>query len=529
MWLEFFLENLNFALGMISSLVFFSVAWLYFDAWIERKGIKEIFLWSGFLFLSASFVVSAIKIDSSILPVSVLGQNLGNALFLIFRILGYSFLIINLLITPLIPKPKIKNTENLSVSFMGIPVTGLTGFLLPVLSVLVGFLYLRRATIGLENHLKSVSLVFFILSISEILSLGFLLQNTDNIMLYDLVAPFGIIWILHKILILIATLILGKWAFGYLLKRLLSQLFIIINTGVLVVFLITTITFTALLVRQIQRDTLLHLTSDVKVLAFAIDSRKSEILSDAQVLSVDPSIAEAVKEKSYSSLADISESFLVTKKVSSLIIVDKNGQVYSRGEDKDRIKDSISEEVVVKEALKGKSVTSSVVSESVLAPNVSLKGASPIRSDGEIIGAVIVGVSIDNSFLDGIKKTTGLDASIYGDNKVSATTLLGPDGKTRLLGIEENNNNIRLAVIERGESISGSISVLNTPYYAAYYPLKDLGNNSIGMIFVGEPQIDALKTIARSIELTFLITALLLALSILPTYLISRYISNQFK
>ena len=128
-----------------------------------------------------------------------------------------------------------------------------------------------------------------------------------------------------------------------------------------------------------------------------------------------------------------------------------------------------------------------------------------------------------------MKKATGLEASIYGDNKISATTLIGSDGKTRLNGISEENKNIKSKVLGKGEAYEGGISFANVPYYASYLPLKDIDNNPVGMLFVGSRQIGVLQTAARSIELTFIIAAFLLVFSVIPAIIISKYISRQLE
>ena len=41
MWLQFFLENLRFAINLFAGFVFFAVGWLYFDVRQEKRNQKE--------------------------------------------------------------------------------------------------------------------------------------------------------------------------------------------------------------------------------------------------------------------------------------------------------------------------------------------------------------------------------------------------------------------------------------------------------------------------------------------------------
>jgi ABC-type spermidine/putrescine transport system permease subunit I len=62
-----------------------------------------------------------------------------------------------------------------------------------------------------------------------------------------------------------------------------------------------------------------------------------------------------------------------------------------------------------------------------------------------------------------------------------------------------------------------------------YQPLKDINNNVIGMLFIGQPQSSVLQSASRSIQLTFIVAVALLALAIVPAYWMSRYIARQLE
>ena len=183
----------------------------------------------------------------------------------------------------------------------------------------------------------------------------------------------------------------------------------------------------------------------------------------------------------------------------------------------------------LKKALLGDFGTSIVVKDGALAPEVSVRTSSPVKSGDKIVGAVMIGVALDNTFVDGIKGATGLEAGIYGDNSLSATTIMAAGGKSRHLGIKMENKTIKEKVLQKGTSYSGPVSFLSTPYFAAYLPLKDVDNNPVGILFVGKPQVGVLQAAGRSIELTFILAAAMLILAICPAYFISRNLANQLK
>ena len=144
------------------------------------------------------------------------------------------------------------------------------------------------------------------------------------------------------------------------------------------------------------------------------------------------------------------------------------------------------------------------------------------------MGTATVGLTIDSAFVDGIRQSTILDSAMYAGNKVSATTFTAPDdGVTRMIGITETNSSIEDAVREEGQDYKGSVSILNQQFLAVFSPLKDTNNNVIGMLFIGIPQTSVLQTAGHAVEMTFLVTAILLILTIIPAYLISKHIARQ--
>ena len=134
---------------------------------------------------------------------------------------------------------------------------------------------------------------------------------------------------------------------------------------------------------------------------------------------------------------------------------------------------------------------------------------------------------MDNAFVSGVKKATGLDSSIYAGNTVSATTFLAPDGISRWIGLKETSSPVIKSVLNRGQTFKGALSFQNRQFLAVFMPLKDVNNNVIGMLFIGQPQVSVLQTAGRAVELTFVVTALLLILTFLPAYFIAKNIAKQ--
>lgn len=523
--IQFLLINAHFTANLFAALVCFAVSWLYFDAWLGHKDLRESTKSLGFFLLSLSFVVHAATVDQSVLESSIFAGESLSLITSFLRISGYIILIVGQMVNPLLPLPKYRFES--SAAILGIPLANYPLFSLPILAVFTGFLYIRRATTGLEHHLKPISYSFYLLGVAEVISLSAVFRGTANVDLENLVSPFSLVWIIEHIVLIISMLLLGRWVWGYLIKRLETQLFMIFTSTTLIIFLLTAVFFTTVSIVNLRRDILSNLKINVALLEFSIDSKKSETLSDAQVIAQNQNIVDALKDRDTSKLSEITQRTLLAKNQAFLTIVSSTGEIVIRADDPEKIGGSLSGDLLVSRALGGQDSTGLITTDGVTAPNVSVRAAVPIRQGNDILGAAVVGRQIDNAFVDGLKEATGLDASIYGDNVRSATTFVAPDGKSRYIGIKEETEKIKQTVLIDGDIYSGDVNILNIPYLSVFSPINNSEEQPVGMLFVGRPQSDTIKSAGELIEQTFLVTVILLATSIVPSYFISNYIIDQ--
>ncbi len=536
---QFLLENFHFALNLFAALVFFAVGWLYLDAYFAAKPKRELIKIAGLFILSFAFLISSTYIEQTILADSLFNTNLIFYSATLFKILGYLLVGAGLIIEPIQKRPVYDKAQSnpeekaqvflVSGAFFALSLKAFGIIFVPITSLLVFLLLLKRATIGLEKHLRPMAIGFLFIVLSDFFGLYKLFQNTNSIFIYKIVQPFGALWILSQIALFLGTVVLAIWVFSYLLRRIQTQVFMIFNISVLIIFLVTTVSFTFLLLNNLRDNALSHLGTDVNVVKYAISSKQSETLSDAELVAQTPGIQTAIAQNESSILKTIVVSNLVSRRESFLVILASTGAVLARGEDSEKIGDSLSNDPMFELAMRGQNASSVVSTDGALAPVVSIRSAAPVKDGKNIIGVVMLGTNIDNAFVDGLKKSTGLNVSVYGGNILSATTFVAADGKTRIVGVKEDNNKIVKTVLNDNKNYSGGVSVLNVPYFAAYAPLDDLNNNPVGMLFVGQEQVSVIRAASKSIEYTFLISVLFILISVLPSYLVAKFISEQFK
>lgn len=525
MWIPFILENIHFAVHLFAALVFFAVFWLYYDAWLAKREHKVTVKLLGFFLLSVSFIIEAIVIETTIISAPLFFGVSPALIASTVRMFAYVALIAGLVMDPIQGVP----TDSRAGGFVALGAgTALLHAFEPVGAAVVGFLYLKRATVGLEDHLKPLSWSFFLLSMSELVGLFSLFQSSTNVWVFQFVAPFGPVWITSLALLIASTVVLCIWVFGYLLKQFQAQLFMMYTTTILAIFLITTVSFTGLLLSNMEAEARRQIETDVRVLDFALGSQREQLVADAQSIAATQAIVTAIETNDRKTLGDVITNELLAKRFTNALIVSSSGQVLARGEDRDRIGDSVLQDSLVKRALLGESQTTIVSKDGVVAPDLTIQATAAIKgSDSTIIGVIVVGKGIDTAFVDGMKKTTGLDASVYGGDVVSATTFVSPDGLTRVVGMKEEHTVVTQSVLGKGELFAGTLPMRGVQYTSAFLPLKDVDSNPVGMLFVGRPQSAILQAAGSSIQYTFIITALLLVCSVFPAYYISKYIADQ--
>lgn len=534
---QFFGQNFHFVTGLFTALVCFAVFWLYFDAWTGRRMRKDLLKWLGFAALSVSYLCYAVLIEQPIFGgngITAVARSFDVAL----RLAGYVLIILGQIFDPLQPVPKTSGLElseesndehdassNLSLLFgVALPLK----FLLPLGALGVAWQYFRHATTGLERHLKPVAVAFAVFTVADLLDvIQTVYASTVNPIVYNLVAPFGWLWQAHQVVLLAGAVVLGIWVWRYLIDRFVTQLFMIFTVMIISVFLVITVCFTFLLTRNVQAEATTNLQTTARTLNYAVEAKEEQTKAAASIIGHDPAVVRAVAAGDHQALVATNTNVLSTYHLSSLIITDDTGKVLLRAQDPRHWADSISSDTLLRRALIGVDRTSVRVSSGLAAPQLNFISSYPIRDGkGQIIGAVLATIRGDNSMVDGIKKSTGLNSSLYAGNIRSATTLTTSSGK-RDIGTIEASTAVNKQVLQQGRLYSGPLTVLNQSYEGVYAPLKDVDNSVVGMLFVGRPEVEILALAGRSIQMTFAVATVLLILSILPAYLTARYLSRQ--
>lgn len=127
----------------------------------------------------------------------------------------------------------------------------------------------------------------------------------------------------------------------------------------------------------------------------------------------------------------------------------------------------------------------------------------------------------NSGLVDKISKVTGDSTTIFiGDTRV-ATTIRNEDN-SRAVNTKVSPE-VAEAVLVKGQQFSGESRVLTGKFFTAYTPIRDAGNNIIGMFFVGTSD-DNFNAGLAGLKLNFLLA---LVAGLLLAYALAFYVSKQ--
>lgn len=516
------LDNLDFLVNVILFLSLFATSWLHLDSWkLNKKKIFYLVRSIGFLFLAISFLASATRTNNELLIyISYISKIYGS--IAVFWSLANMKVLKNptKITAPVFLIPALPNLFEINKYLV---------FFIPIAYLPLIVSLFVRVKRGLEKQLSGLLISLVFLTSAEALKIFYFWSDSKNVFINNILSNQGQLSLLILATEAIAAFILIKWIWGYIRFRSGIQIFFT-NLGlILIIFIFTTLAFTYLLLNNIEDNILDGLKTNAKVGLYSIERLQFEAISNAKSIAVNSNLISALESNDRSGLFSITNKFMTDQNLDFLVVTDSRGRMITSAEDKEVRNVSFSEDPTFKSALSGKPLSTFYKKDGALAPTIEVRSSAPIFdiNNNEIIGTVITGFILDSPLLDGIKELTDMEITIYGDNIRSASTINLDQEKTRYIGVADNNSSISDSVIGKGSIWMGTMTIVNRPYYLVYLPLKNYEGKTIGMISVAKPQSVLTKLSESSIQTTFLISVILLVLSIAPSYFVSRNIEEN--
>lgn len=214
----------------------------------------------------------------------------------------------------------------------------------------------------------------------------------------------------------------------------------------------------------------------------AYKANSEKFLKEAQLIAQNPALIEAVIQQDHSAAAAIGKKLMEMAGSEFITITDEKGIVIARGHS-GKYGDDVNNQETVSAGRQGKSAVGIVVGTEV---PFSLRAGSPLIHADKVVGTIGIGISLTNeTYVDNLKKDTGLEATIFkGDVRVMTT--LVKEGK-RMIGTQLQNTAVSEAVLQRGETVSGRLDLLGNPFSVVYWPILNMEGKPVGMWFTGQP------------------------------------------
>ena len=496
----FFLNNLHFFLEVLGAVVFIAVAWLAFDAYVLRKDFLTASRGVGFAFLAAWQIIHAFHFESDVY----------NYLGYVFYLAGLLFVLINLIREHPVERPVFQAVlvlPSLAGILSGINLLATAGL------GLIGFTALHQYRKEYKKALIPFISGFCLLTLGSLVSVFY---KTD---------PIGGLWLAGHIFEGLGFLAVGWWVWSYLQLRIREELLLILVSLTLLMAVVVGLTFSTILVSNVESSTKANLSASSKVLDLSLAGLKEEALAKVRLLTQSGQLASALAGNNFSELEMLSVEYMKNEKLGFLSVMDQGGNMIFRAHALTKKDDNLSGEAVVREALNG---NSGVAFGRGVAEGFSVRAASPLVHQGKTVGVLMGGFQLDNAFVDSLKKLTGLDVSVFDGKTISATTILNPDRRSRSAGLVETNKEVLGTVLSDKKEITLSNNISSRPYLATYLPIVNNGE-AVGMLSVAKAQSEILGTITRTNRLTFVVSAIILMILSIPLYFVTRRLTGEIK
>ncbi|MCR5814707.1 MAG: cache domain-containing protein [Desulfovibrio sp.] len=233
-------------------------------------------------------------------------------------------------------------------------------------------------------------------------------------------------------------------------------------------------------------------------------NNKIALLQEAKMLAGNEHLRAALLAKDQSAIIDFAKEAKKECESDFVMILDDKGIVLARGHSDNR-GDSFAEFDIVRVALNGQALAEAV---DLKKSGLSVGAAAPIRDAGKQIGAILLGNRFNtHTFVDEIKKVTGMEMTIFDNDQRISTTIT--NNGNRAVGTKLNNPAVQSAVLQGGGIYAAPATILGNAYRTVYWPIKDSTGKILGMWFIGA-SVDVIENTVSNIAFYCLVTVLVI-------------------
>lgn len=264
-----------------------------------------------------------------------------------------------------------------------------------------------------------------------------------------------------------------------------------------------------------------NLKTSINFAKYEFDELKKGYLQLVETQAVRPNIVKGIVDNDAKLLKDLGDTLISTKASDIAVFTDSKGNVIVRSHN-DKKGDNIANQDGIKKAISGNSV---VTFESGNVVKFGVRAYAPVKNNGKVVGCIVIGQDLtkDFSFVDGLKRITGAEYTLfYGKERI--TTTLEVNG-SRAIGTTLDNADIANTVLNVGKEFFGENILFGKVYKTAYVPLLSDGK-VVGMIFSGLNQESIITQANSMIKNISILAGACILIFLLIGYLVSKKISK---
>lgn len=231
----------------------------------------------------------------------------------------------------------------------------------------------------------------------------------------------------------------------------------------------------------------------------------------SEMIRQDSSFARAVAEKDAAAVRVLAKRMVGWAGIELVTVCDAEGRVIARGHS-DKAGDLLGpkRQSSVIPLTQGRPVVGMEPGNVV---RLTLASGTPIRYNGAVVGAVILGMDLSSGvFVNAVRDTLGVECTIFLDDIRISTTILR-DGKP-VIDTSLNNDAIYRQVMQKGETAVTRNMIAGREYDTVYWPWEDMLGKKAGMFFVGLSREEITASQIRVLT-AFIVAGLVLAAALI--------------
>jgi methyl-accepting chemotaxis protein len=202
------------------------------------------------------------------------------------------------------------------------------------------------------------------------------------------------------------------------------------------------------------------------------------LVQEAQLLITMPQVVDAVYEADIERIREFAQMSWHRLGLDAITFTDTSGIALVRGHT-DIKGDDLSSRPSMHAALSGELISGIFFEETAIIP-YAIRCYAPIFRDGVLVGALTLGTEIGTeTYVDNLYKISGMHFTLFKGDTILITSIRDKEGgrisETRV------KPEVSDAVLIKGEIAIVNCEILGEPGMTAYWPIKDIGGNTIGM------------------------------------------------